>query len=246
MENKNIAKFRPIDFLSILCFNFVQMKKNIFFILLFFISIAIYSQNIMTAGAFFSSVSERYAQINDYVVGINIKINDTNQTGTAMFKRPDMLRIDFVSPAEQCIIFAENVLSISLPQYRTILTQNIEQSFAGGSSLATPQGLSLMKRAYTIQYEHSAEPVPLDENSGEKVIVLIMNRKSASETFKRLKVMVSPESKLIRRIEALPIDGGPIVFNFYNYRINIGVSSKDFVFDAPPTAKVLNNFLFVE
>ncbi len=222
------------------------MKKLSFIIILFFSFALAYSQNILTAGAFFSDVSEKYSKMRDYIVDIDITVNKSVQHGTAMFKRPDKLRIDFSYPVDQCIIFAENMLSINLPQYRTILQQEIKQSSAGGASLATAQGLSLMKRAYTIQYEHSAEPVPIDENSSEKVVVLILNRKSASETFRRLKLMISPHSKLIRRIEALPIDGNPITFNFHKYRINVGINSKNFVFDGEPTAKVLNDFLFVE
>lgn len=214
--------------------------------LLFFICINVFTQGITTAGAFFSAVSERYGQIHDYTVDMDIITGQTTQYGTAMFKRPDRLRIDFRSPAEQYLVFNGTTLSIYLPQYRTILNQDVEQSSAGGSSLATPQGLSLIKRSYTVAYESSAVPIPLDEGSSEKVIVLIMNRKSAKETFRTLRVSISPDAKLIRRIEAVPVSGGKITFNFYNYRINTGIGDKNFVFDSPPTAQVLNNFLFTE
>ncbi len=224
------------------------MKKNTIFVLLLLIATVSYSQNIRTAAAFFSEVSEKYAAINDYMVKMTIKIGSSStQYGTATFKRPDMLRINFSSPAEQVIIFNGETLSIYLPNYRTILTQDIEKDPEGSSpKLATPQGLSLMKRAYTIQYEQSAEPIPLEENSSEQVVALVMNRKSASETFKRLRVLIYPKTKLIRRIEAVSLDGTKITFNFTDYRTNIGVSSKNFVFDGPPTAKALNDFLFVE
>ena len=222
------------------------MKKNISTILFIFISSLCFSQNITTAGDFFSSVSDRYAQIQDYIVDMNIAVGTSKQQATAMFKRPDKLRLDFKYPAEQCIVFNGNTLSIYLPQYRTILTQDVEQSSAGGSSLATPQGLSLMKRGYTIQYEATSAPQPLEEGSSENVIILLMNRKSAMEAFKTLRVMIYPYGKLIRRIEAVPVSGGKIIFDFYNYRINSGVGSRNFVFDAPSTAKTFNDFLFVD
>lgn len=223
------------------------MKKIITIIFLsIFVFLAGFSQDITTAGAFFSAVSERYGKINDYMVDMRITVGSSSQYGTAMFKRPDRLRIDFRSPAEQFIVFNGNTLSIYLPQYRTILSQEITQSSAGGASLSTPQGLSLLKRAYTIAYETSAAPVPLDEGSSEKVIVLIMNRKSAAETFRTLRVSISPDSRLIRRIEAVPVSGGKITFHFSNYRINAGIRDKNFVFDAPPTAQVSNNFLFAD
>ena len=222
------------------------MKKNITTILFIFISSLCFSQNITTAGDVFASVSDRYAQIQDYIVDMNITVGSSTQQATAMFKRPDKLRLDFRFPAEQCIVFNGNTLSIYLPQYRTILTQDVEQSNAGGSSLATPQGLSLIKRGYTIQYDATSAPQPLEEGSSERVIILLMNRKSATETFKTLRVMIYPDGKLIRRIEAIPVSGGKITFDFYNYRINTGVGSRNFVFDAPSTAKSFNDFLFVD
>lgn len=222
------------------------MKKITTGFLLLCIGTFCFSQNITTAAAFFSSVSDMYAQISDYTVDMNITTGSSTNSATAMFKRPDMLRVDFKSPLEQCIMFSGNTLLIYLPEYRTVLRHEIEQSSAGGTSLATPQGLSLMKRSYTIQYETSASPVQIEEVPSEPVIILIMNRKSAAETFKTLRVMISPESKLIRRIEAIPISGKKVIFDFYNYRLNTGIGSKNFIFDAPPTAKVLDNFLFLD
>ena len=237
---------RLLDFIAFFCFTVRRMKKNISVILFILIGSLCFSQNITTADDLFNSVSDRYAQIQDYIVDMNIAAGSSTQQATAMFKKPDKLRLDFKSPAEQCIVFNGNTLSIYLPQYRTILTQDVEQSNAGGSSLATPQGLSLMKRGYTIQYEVTSAPQPLEEGSSENVIILLMNRKSATEAFKTLRVMIHPDGKLIRRIEAIPVSGGKIVFDFYNYRINVGVGSKNFVFDAPSTAKTFNNFLFVD
>lgn len=222
------------------------MKKNISIFLFIFIGSLCFSQNITTAGDFFASVSDRYAQIQDYIVDMNISLGNSKQQATAMFKRPDKLRLDFKVPEEQCIVFNGNTLSIYLPQYRTVLTQDVDQSNAGGTSLGTPQGLSLMKRGYTIQYEATSAPQPLEEGSSENVIILLMNRKSATEAFKMLRVMFYPEGKLIRRIEAMPVSGGKIILDFYNYRINTGVGSKNFVFDAPSTAKTFNDFLFVD
>ncbi len=230
-----------------LCFNSIQMKKKIIFCLLLFVTVAVYSENIKTAAAFFSEVSERYAKLYDYKVNMTITMNGKSQRATATFKRPDRLRIDFKYPKDQCVVFDGSTLSIYLPHYRTILTQEIDRnSDENASTLGTPRGLSIMRRSYTIQYEHSAEPVPIAEGSSQKVISLVLNRKSASETFRRLKVMIYPQNKLIRRIEAIALDGTKVSFDFYGYRLNVGVSSKFFIFDAEPTAKVLNDFLFVE
>lgn len=223
------------------------MKKITTSLAMLFTCAFCFAQNITTAAAFFSTVSDKYAQFSDYIVDMNINTGVSKNSGTARFKRPDNLRIDYKSPVDQCIVFSGDTLSIYLPNYRTILRQQIQKnSTSGAASLATPQGLSLIRRAYTIQYETSATPVKVDEVPSEPVIILIMNRKNATEPFKTLRVMISPTSKLIRRVEGVPISGKKVILDFYNYRINTGISSKIFAFDAPPTAKLNDNFILVE
>lgn len=231
------------------CFTVPMIGKKLLFLafFLFYSAVFVYSQ-ITTAAAFFSSVSEKYAKINNYTANIIIKNGNSSHKGTIKFKRPDKLRIDFSYPENQCIVFTGDNLTIYLPVLNVMLSQKVDSSSAGSASLATPQGLSLMRRSYTVSYayETGSAPKPLEEGSSENVVVLAMYRRSAAETFKSLKVMISPESKLIRRIEGYPITGEKIVFDFYNYNINPGISSKAFLFDSPPTATVLNDFLFLE
>lgn len=225
------------------------MIRKRFLLLAFFLinsAVLVYSQ-ITTAASFFSTVSENYAKINDYTANIIIKSGSSTQKGVIKFKRPDKLRIDFLSPENQCIVFTGNMLTIYLPLFNVMLSQKVD-SVSGNASLATPQGLSLMKHSYNIAYETGSgyDPKPLEEGSSELVIVLAMYRRSAAETFKSLRVMISPETKLIRRIEGQPVTGEKIIFDFYNYHINVGISAKTFLFDSPPTATILNDFLFLD
>ncbi len=224
------------------------MKKiTLYAVFLLTFSVQAFSQNITTASVFFSGVSEKYAAINDYIADITIKTGSETMTATAYFKRLNHLRIDFTKPNKQVILFTGNTLTIYVPSYRMVLSQTIEKdSGAGSAHLATPQGLSLLKRSYTIAYETGAAAQPLDENSAQKVVALILNRRSAAETFRTIRLLVSPSSKLIRRIEAWPISGNKIVFDFFNYRLNTGIPDTRFLYDIPPSADMLNNFLFEE
>ena len=166
---------------------------------------------------------------------------------TVYFKRPNRLRIDFTKPKEQVILFTGDTLTIYVPSYRMVLNQTIEKgSSAGTANLATPQGLSLLKRSYTIAYETGATPQPLEEGSSEQVVILALNRRSASETFRNIRLLVSPGTKLIRRIEAWPISGSKITFDFSYYRLNTGIPDSRFLYDIPPNADMMNNFLFEE
>ena len=226
------------------------MKKTIVFaVLIFGFYITAFCQSITTASMFFAGMSERYGALSDYTANLTVSTGSKGQTmeATVYFKRPNRLRIDFTKPNEQVILFTGDTLTIYVPAYRMVLNQSIEKdSSAGTANLATPQGLSLLKRSYTIAYETGADAQPLEEGSPERVVVLTLNRRSASETFRNIRLLVSPETKLIRRIEAWPISGSKITFDFSYYRLNTGILDSRFLYDIPPNADMLNNFLFEE
>ncbi len=232
------------------------MKRLFFFscALLCFISFpfALCAQaTITTVNEFFSSVSDVYSRLNDYVADISISYSGQSgserMSGRLSYKSPNRLRIDFSSPAEQTILFDGNMLTVYLPApYNAILTQSTGESGAGGASLATPEGLSLMRRYYSIAYETGPDPVPLDEGSSIRVVALSLSRRSTTEMFRTIRLLVDYDSKLIRRVEANTITGTRIVFSFSNYSLNQGIPANRFVYDAPASANAYDNFLFNE
>ena len=223
------------------------MKKIIGSVLGFFIFSLAFSQNIVTASNFFSQVSSVYASIRDYEANVDIKAGKSNMSGKVSFKRPDLLRIDFTSPKDQVICFNGDLLTVYLPGQQAILNQSVQSDGSSGANLATPNGLSLMSRYYSVAYETGQAAVPLNEDgSGEMVIKLILSRRNTSEAFRYIKLAVSPDSKLIRRIEGITPQGESFVFRFYNYSINNGISDQRFIYDPPTSANNYNNFLFSE
>ena len=223
------------------------MKKQISIICAFFFISVIFAQNITTASAYFKTVSEYYGTIKDYEVDFEIKIEKKETAGKLSFKAPNLLRMDYTNPEEQVICFNGDVLTIYLPDAPAVLQQQVTaETGAGSTNLATPQGLSLMSRYYTVAYETGQNAEPLDEGSDEMVVKLILTRKSASEAFRYIKIAVNNETKLIRRIEAVTPKGEEFVFNFYDYVLNQNLSEQRFVYDAPSSANNYNNFLFTE
>ncbi|MBQ5802534.1 MAG: outer membrane lipoprotein carrier protein LolA [Clostridia bacterium] len=170
--------------------------------------------------------------------------------GKVSFKRPDMLRIDFSEPESQVIVFNGERLVIYLPKADAILSQTVSSdSEAGGANLATPQGLSLMNRYYSIGYENSpnAEPLDTDNPKSEKVIKLILSRKNSSEGFRYIRLAISPKTKLIRRVQATSANTEEdFIFNFSNYTLNNSIPDTRFLYDTPSDANTYDNFLFSE
>ena len=213
------------------------------------------AQTITTADSYFASVSEAYGAIKDY--SANLAITATfvatrrteNMTGRVIFKRPNLLRIDFSVPDQQTIVFNGENLIIYLPAYNVILNQAVDRSSAGsGANLATPQGLALMRRYYTVAYAHETgnQPLPLQTGSTENVVTFLLSRRTTTEMFRTLRLSVNPETRLIRRIEATTISGDVIIFDFTGYSINQGLLDNRCIYDTPQSANTFNNFLFNE
>ncbi len=206
---------------------------------------SVFAQNITTASAYFKSVSEYYGTLKDYEVDFEIKMDKQETAGVLSFKAPDLLRMDYTNPKEQVIVFNGELLTVYLPNSDAILQQQVQDN-GSAVSLSTPQGLALLSRYYTVAYETGQNAEPLEEGSDEMVIKFILSRKSTAEAFRYIKVAVTASSNLIRRIEAVTPKGEEFIFNFYDYKLNQGITDQRFIYDAPPSANNINNFLFSE
>jgi outer membrane lipoprotein carrier protein len=201
--------------------------------------------DILTADQFFGQVAERYVQITDYEGRIAITTPKGSMKGSIAFKAPAFLRIDFIQPPDQVIVFNGEVLTVYIPEFRAILSQSTsDKPSSGGAALATREGLKMMKRNYSIAYELNPDPVGLDEGSTEMVVRLALSRKTLAEGFRTLRLSVSPDTKLIRRIEGWTLANERLVFDFTDMKQNQGIPDARFVYDSPASANVYNNFLF--
>ena len=144
-------------------------------------------------------------------------------------------------------MFNGELLTIYLPEYRVVLNQSITQSrrpASSGASLASAQGLILLRRNYVPSFVTGPNPVPLEGNASERVVKLRLTRRSISEGFREIILSVNPDTKLIRRIEGRTIAEGQVRFDFSGIKINQGIPEQRFIYDSPASANVRNNFLF--
>jgi outer membrane lipoprotein-sorting protein len=209
-------------------------------------SFFIYSQEIITAERYLESVSERYGGIKDYEARLTIRSGNSEMLGTVSHLTPNFLRIDFTRPAEQVIVFNGELLTVYLPEYRAVLNQDITASRrpAAAASLATAQGLTLLRRNYIPSFVTGPDPIPLDEGSRERVVKLRLIRRSISEGFRELILSIDPDTKLIRRIDGRTIAEGQLRFDFSEIKTNQGIPAQRFIYDSPASAYLINNFLF--
>ncbi|MDL2230006.1 outer membrane lipoprotein carrier protein LolA, partial [Treponema sp. OttesenSCG-928-L16] len=102
----------------------------------------------------------------------------------------------------------------------------------------------LLRRNYIPAFVTGPDPVPLEEGSEEMVVKLRLTRRSVSEGFREILLDINPNTLLIRRIEGKTIAEGTVRFDFTNMLINQGIPEQRFIYDAPASANLYNNFLF--
>lgn len=219
----------------------MPMFKKIAFSILAFCAFvcAAFSQGIVTANEYFNLVSEKYGTIKDYESTANIFIGERRMRGRITYLSPNMMRIDFSEPANQAIVFDGKKLIVYLPENAMLLTQD-----ANSETMATSEGLSLMRRYYSVSYETSQTPVPLEEGSSEEVVRLVLWRRTTSEAFRYIKLSINPNTKMIRRLEAVTPANVSYIFDFLGYEINQGVTEQRFKYDVPSAANAYDNFMF--
>jgi outer membrane lipoprotein-sorting protein len=206
------------------------------------------AQEIITAERYLEMVSERYGGVKDYEARIIIRSGNSEMFGVVSHLAPSFLRIDFSTPSEQVIAFNGETLTIYLPEYRATLNQTItpsrRASGSAGASLATAQGLSLLRRNYISAFVTGPDPVAMETGSNEMVVKLRLSRRSVAEGFREIIMDIDPESRLIRRIEGRTIADSVVRFDFFDIKINQGIPEQRFIYDSPASANNYNNFLF--
>jgi len=229
------------------------MKPNVkqvlpLLLILGFAVFPVFSQEIVTADKYLEFVSERYVGIRDYEAQVVIRSGTTDMIGNLSFLNPFFLRIDFTRPLEQVLVFNGELLTIYIPDLRAVLNQSVtparrSSTPAGGASLASAQGLQLLRRGYIPAFVSGPEPVPLDERERDLVVKLRLTRRLASEGFREIILSIDPSTLLIRRIEGRTIADALVRFDFNNIRTNLGIPEQRFVYDSPASANLYNNFL---
>jgi len=223
------------------------MKLRFFMLILPILAvIPVNSQEIITAERYLEMVSDRYGSIRDYEAHIVIHSGSSEMTGNVSYLSPSFLRIDFIRPADQVIVFNGELLTVYLPEYRAVLNQSITPGRrpAAGASLASAQGLALLRRNYVASFVTGPDPVALQGGSTEEVVKLRLARRNISEGFREIILSVNPAAKTIRRIEGRTIADNLVQFDFTNIKTNQGIPEMRFIYDSPASAYVYNNFLF--
>lgn len=202
------------------------------------------AEEILTAENYFDEISDRYGKLLDYEAFITITRGETVMAGRLYNKNPNLLRIDFTDPEEQVLVTDGKLLTIYIPRYEVIMEQKLKRrSEASLAGMASQQGLNILKKNYGVAYLTGPDPVPLDEESEEMVVMLKLASRSTAEGFRQIVLSIG-NNGLIRRITGITLGYEELVFDFTEIKVNQNIPDTRFQYDSPPYANVYSNFLF--
>lgn len=224
------------------------MTINKFLILSFlFVIIAfspVFTQDILTASQFFDSVSNVYSTVDDYEARVNIVAGEVIMEGILFFKSPNLLRINFSEPEEQVISVYDDILTLHIPEQNVIMEQKLQRhSNASLALMASKQGLDLLRNGYSVAFLKGPDPVALDEDSNEMVRKLKLVWRKTDEGYRQI-IMSVDENGMIRQMKGITVNYETFQFDFTEIRINQNIPEVRFKYDTPPSAYIMNNFLF--
>ncbi len=224
------------------------MTINKFFILPFLLIVFMFSplagQDILTAAQFFDSISDIYGSIEDYEARISIVTTETSMEGVLFYKSPNLLRINFSEPEEQVISVNNDILTLHIPDQNVIMQQKLQRhTDATLAVMASKEGLELLRKGYSVAFLKGPDPVFLEEESEELVRKLNLVWRKTDEGYRQIEMSIT-EDGMIRRMKGLTVNYETFQFDFTEIRINQSIPLSRFEYESPPSAYVMNNFLF--
>jgi outer membrane lipoprotein-sorting protein len=125
-----------------------------------------------------------------------------------------------------------------------ILLQKLKRrSQAALANLVSAQGLTLLKKSYSVAYLIGQDYVPLEEGSRDMVKKLRLSSRSTSEGFRQVVIAVG-RNGMIRRITGVTLNYEEFVMDLSDVVVNQNIPDTRFKYDAPAYANVYQNFLF--
>lgn len=198
-----------------------------------------------TAGEFFDKLSDNYGEIRDYQAEIKIVQGTLEQEGTLFYKSPNLLRINYTEPKDQVLCVDNEKLQLYIPEHSVVMVQPLKSHTDEAlENMATRQGLRLLKNNYSIGYVSGPDPVPLDdEHPNEMVVKLKLFWRNTDEGFRQLEISVNNQM-LIRRIKGVAVNYEEIQFDYTNIVTNQDIPDARFNYEPPASANAFENFLF--
>lgn len=177
-------------------------------------------------------IQETYEKTEDmkalFIQDVTIKSlrKTEREEGTFYFKKPRMIRWDYVLPKPKKLIVNENEMWLYVPEDRVAYVQDTKDALDSKTIIRFFSGVGKIGEDFHLQY--SDPPVT---RSGDYLLILTPNSRQAG--VEKLYLTVDRSDLRIKECKFTDLYGNITRLIFKNMRLNSGLPSKLFVFVPP-------------
>lgn len=185
-----------------------------------------------------ATLQRKYDTIRDFTadftqvyVGGVLKRRAT-ESGTVAIKKPGKMRWDYERPEKKVFVSDGRRMYLYLPLDKQVTVSPVPSEDQATSAVLFLMGKGNLTRDFTVNYGEGGTP---------ETYVLRLEPRVRQAEYDWLQLTVDRKSLQIKELTAGDAQGGLSTFRFANFKENVGLADKTFVFTVPKGTDVITS-----
>lgn len=185
-----------------------------------------------------ATLQRKYDTIRDFTadftqvyVGGVLKRRAT-ESGTVAIKKPGKMRWDYERPEKKVFVSDGRRMYLYLPLDKQVTVSPVPSEDQATSAVLFLMGKGNLTRDFTVNYGEGGTP---------ETYVLRLEPRVREAEYDWLQLTVDRKSLQIKELTAGDAQGGLSTFRFANFKENVGLADKTFVFTVPKGTDVITS-----
>ncbi len=185
-----------------------------------------------------TALQKKYDTIHDFTADFvhdsegGLLRKKQSERGFVQVKKPGKMRWDYKSPEAKTFVSDGHRIYLHVPADNQVIVSPVPEQDQATTAVLFLVGKGNLTRDFTVSYV---------EGGGSDTYALRLDPKLPERDYDWLQVVVDRQTLRIRSLSAADSQGGRSTFTFSNFKENVGVPDKTFVFKIPRGADVTNH-----
>lgn len=193
-----------------------------------------------------AALQRKYAGVRDFTadftqvyVGGVLKRTST-ESGKVFIKKPGKMRWEYERPEKKVFVSDGQRMYLYVPADKQVTVSPVPSEDQATSAVLFLMGKGNLTRDFTVTYGRGGTP-STGPGQASDTYVLRLDPRTRQAEYDWLEVTVDRKSLQIRELTAGDAQGGRSTFRFSNFKENVGVADKTFVFTVPRGTDVVSS-----
>ena len=156
----------------------------------------------------------------------------STESGRVFIKKPGKMRWEYERPEKKVFVSDGQKIYLYVPADKQVTISPVPSEDRATSAVLFLMGKGDLTRDFTVSY---------GDHGGADTYVLRLEPRIRQAEYDWLEVVVDRQSLRIKELTAGDAQGGRSTFRFSNFKENVGLSDKSFVFTIPRGADVVTS-----